>query len=1088
MKRKILIGILALILFIQVIPVDAYSIIKEELGSGHGHLMQTGEEYYQRIFYSNYTKHFYCIFGGTFPGWGTYSVFYSYSPDGINWAQSDLTLHPISFPGALNADGVNGKIEFYMTPDGKHIYYVHEDEYTSTTLRWGKVSLNKTTSRLVNNVSSTIIMEGAYGGAHPILGVLGSIRVIDDSYSIMVDEEGYVFIGFEMFWSGNQYGYYIIKSNSPDHFNYEDFGDAWDIRLELGGGTPNEKWHGRIFPAHGEEDVVWVGSYYSNFGAWEHHVSIWYDQSADDWIPIGGIFNDDEGGTWRDEVWDVGWSSDLAVLFKQDESKGIPDRIELDAIFLNEVTMTWENRTDITWTELGDPGSIIFLPQVSVREGTNAVNFAWSIAGNDTIWERRMLPNGTLEDIRIVETVELHTISAYKFFNDPNSNGPSPICWFVDGGSIDKYPVWWVGDFILGNYSLFLEAGGEEEDWEPIYSHESSTLYGPNGKELSDNWLFEGEVYELVSVVNNLTSFQVQGYDTIHNFTFNWNNETGQTWIDVSPADQFTIGLPWSNFTRDGEQTTIRWRFILDRSIVDCVNQTWIFFMENSFYGPGMWGDPDINAHIYNLGGLTYYTFTGDGGRVTGGQPFELYATNGTAGSTARAEQYYRKLQSVHFLLEIDMDSAWDEMADEFVILPGVGWIDIGIDYRQNGTWVDGFYVRLYVQDANVGHHAGGNDHDWVEWSIDWYNYNPGTEDIQNIRSNLIYSNFWGYENENLSPDYYNRTSSQLWVDLWFDRTNASTTIGGQVNSMYHGMREHGSAWWFGYGTFQPMISDYGNAMFLDDLYDYEGNVSGSMNYDLMRFYIEVGKVSDPDQGDDDTWTIRAIENLNRKQADDRMQGVEMPAFEPTLVLDMPMFQSNNPLIRAIDGLSRSIWIGALGFIKILWGAMDSIFEWAGFGPGFFSILTTYITDTIPGLVIVIMNNLGYLAISLVDIIESVFGVLLKILPAYVGSFGLLATALIQYWNFFMDILGGGMGIDFSIIEDIAIGEWISFGLWMLPFYEIWNIIWAKDVTGTLKERLGFYQMVGGGMLNFIKGMINLMGNLVQAIRSFLPI
>jgi len=302
---------------------------------------------------------------------------------------------------------------------------------------------------------------------------------------------------------------------------------------------------------------------------------------------------------------------------------------------------------------------------------------------------------------------------------------------------------------------------------------------------------------------------------------------------------------------------------------------------------------------------------------------------------------------------------------------------------------------------------------------------------------------------------------------------------------MYHGMREHGSAWWFGYGTFQPMISDYGNSMFLDDLYDYTGNVTGSMNYDLMRFYIEVGKVADAD-GDDETWTIRAIENLNRKQADDRMQGVEIPAFEPTLVLDMPMFQSNNPLIRAVDGLSRSIWLGALGFIKILWGAMDSIFEWAGFGPGFFSLLTAYMME-IPDLVVAIMENLGVLMISLVDIIESVFGVLVLILPAYVGSFGLLATSIIRYWNFFMDLMGGGL-VDFSILQDIAIQDWVNFGLWMLPFYEIWGIIWAKDVTGRLKDRIEFYSMMFNGLLNFIKGMVNLMGTLVQAIRSFLPI
>ena len=86
MKRKILIGILALMLFIQIIPVEAYSIIKEESGSGWSDLYQAGNEYYQRIFYSNYTKHFYSIYSWLGPGWANQQIGYSYSADGITQA------------------------------------------------------------------------------------------------------------------------------------------------------------------------------------------------------------------------------------------------------------------------------------------------------------------------------------------------------------------------------------------------------------------------------------------------------------------------------------------------------------------------------------------------------------------------------------------------------------------------------------------------------------------------------------------------------------------------------------------------------------------------------------------------------------------------------------------------------------------------------------------------------------------------------------------------------------------------------------------------------------------------------------------
>ena len=1093
MKRKILFGILALMLGIQVIPLnaDTSSIIKEEFGAGSGELSHTGDEWLQRTFYSNYSKMFYSFFGGLMPGWGNDQLFYSFSPDGFTWPQSDRALQPLTAPGiGFTTDGVNEKINFYMTPDGKHIYYVYETRIDDDELSWGKMSINITTGRLVNNVSSIAIMNGQYGGGGAPGAAWGSKSPKSD-YSIVVDDLNYVYIGMTTHQNPNLESYMVIKSSAPDLFIFENFGDAWAIKTERianGGSNPgDDEWSGILFPMRDNgfiEDIGLVYTFGLGGGVQEQHASMYYDNSTGDWIDFtGGIFNDQEGGDWRTRQWDLGWSSDLAVIFKQDESKNIPDRIEVDALFLNFSTRTWGDRTDITGEELGDAGSVDFRPQVSVREGTNAVNFAWSLQGNDTIWERRMYPNGTLEDIRIFQIWFQGNMPGDRFFNDPNANGPSPISWFVFSSLVEQHPGK-VGDFVLFNYTMFLEEDGEEEEWEPIYTHISTTLFNPDGSEVTDNWLFEGEVYDLVSVVNNLTSFDVQAYDTVHNITFRFNNATEQRWIEISPADQFTAGLIWSNFTRDGEQTTIRWRFILDRSIVDSVNQTWRFFMENSFYGEGIWGSPGIVTNIYNLGGFTYYTFTGDGTRVTGGQPFELQATDGTAGSSARAEQYYRKLQSVHFLLEIDMDNEWEGNA--FDIDPGVGYVDIGIDYRQNGSWTEWSRVRIYVQSANVGHHDAGNDHNWIEWSIDWYNFLPGPNTSQNIRSDLITSNHWGYENENLSPDFHNRTSSQLWIDLWFDRTNASTTIGGQVNSMFHGMREHGSAWWFGYGVFQPMIADYGNAMFLDDLYDYTGNVTGSINYDLMRFYIEVAKLPDAD-GDDETWTIRAIENLNRKQADDRMQGVEIPSFEPTLVLDMPMFQSNNPLIRAIDGLSRSIWLGALGFIKILWGAMDTIFEWAGFGAGFFSTLSRFVIETIPSLVLVIMQDLTVLVISFVDIIESVFNLLVIVVPTYVIGLGWLAETLIDYWRAFNDIFSGGI-VDWNIIEDLNLGEWVSFGVTMLPFYEIWTIIWSKDVSGKLKERLEFYSALFGGLLSFLRGMVIFMGELVQSIRSFLPI
>jgi hypothetical protein len=792
-----------------------------------------------------------------------------------------------------------------------------------------------------------------------------------------------------------------------------------------------------------------------------------------DIFPLGDTEND-----WADHCWDFGSVGNISILVKQTENGNNNISLSMGTRVGKD---DWGNYSSVATEYPGDAGSVQIHPKLGVGENRHFV-VVWNIhhPDNDTVWYRggQVQLNGSVTwDYAEVEWQTWEKTDTWEYTD--LSSGMSevlpvnvPLSMIYDDKTADEIFHDYI--FPLGNGELQIPA-----------THLNTTLYGPNGEPFIDgDYIFEGEVYTLESYVENATSFYLNTTDTRHDIRFNWDNSTSENWISVDPADQFTIGLAHSEFERTGNITRLLWRFIPDRSIIDAENSSWAYYIENEDMDYNTTGDLGFDTNIYNLGGLTYYTFTGDGNRTIGGQPFEIYATNGTEGSSARAEQIYRKLQSIHFLVEIDMDNEWDGVNGEFDIDPVVGFVDIGIDYRLNSTWVQGFYVRLYVQDANVGHHNLGNDHDWVEWSVDWYNYDPGTGTQQNFRSGLIYSNHWGYENENLTPDYHNRTSSQIWVDLWFDRSNASTTVAGQVNAMYHGMREHGSSWWFGYGDFQPMISDYGNALMLDDLYDEGGNITDSMKFDLMRVYLEVGKVADAD-GDDETWLIRSVENFNRKQAEDRMAGIEQPAFEETLVLDMPMFQSMNPLIRAIDGLSRSIWLGALGFQKILWGALDSFFAWAGFGEGFFSRITEFIM-TLPDILITLMEFMPILLIEMAEIIESVFAAIVLMIPLYTISLGTMVETIIDYWQILSQMLNGQI-LPFDIIRDIQLGDWINFGITMLPTYEIFMIIFDNDPGRRAEERMSFYSKLFGGMINFLRGMVTLLQQIVQTIMEIIP-
>lgn len=1055
-------------------------------------------------FYSNYSNVFYAFWGTEHGGIAAYDYVWVYmmSYDGVTWFGRNATSSYGNFTYLPSDAGISNTIEydglenadFYLSPNGSILYSVFLD-----TLHGGAVpDVNYRVYDVLSNGRLSLRIEEM----DIALPVVGAIDEPINCINVVVDNESRPYIAAEYVDATNTFNNVWIHRGSYTNGSWISHTSRNSWLGDITGSAVDELFYVDLFNTGDGKTRTGIGRGVSMLVHWDNVNGIgenldtdlainYYDGAGWDVDGLGALGMEDNEGDWNDRIVWMAQSGNISAIVVQTENFG-GNLVRLEMAF-KEGKNSWQNNTVLSFNIDGDGEGAnrgLFDCAIGMDNQTDFV-VVWVVCaengggGNETMWYRRGNALQIMENATWTwqtDIVEWQTIPEPNIFDSQSFHGgqaggngftpynvPLTYLWQYDTNG----EVWIDWIFTESNGGLSLPA-----------EHLNSTLYDHLGN-VVDEWIFEGEVYDLVSYIDNATSFYVNTTDGRHNIEFHWNNATEELWIDVDPSDQFTVGLASSEFERTGTITRLLWRFIPDRNILDSEDNQWDYFIENSDMNYNASATLGFTTNIYNLGGFTYYTFTGDGGRVVGGHPFEIYATNGTEGSSARAEQIYRKLQHSHFLIEIDMDNEWDGASGEFDIDAGIGFVDIGIDYLLNGTWELGHYVRLYVQDSDVGHHNLGNDHDWIEWSVDWYNYNPTAGSIQNIASDLIYSNHWGYDNENLTPDYHNRTSAQLWVDLWFDRTNASTTIAGQVNAMYHGMREHGSSWWFGYGDFQPMKSDYGNALFLDDLYDEGRNVTDSLKFDLMRLFVEVGKVADAD-GDDETWTITAIENFNRKYADDRMQGIDQPAFEETLVLDMPMFQSMNPLIRAIDGISRSIWQGALGFQKILWGAMDTFFQWVGFGEGFFSRITAFVL-LIPEIFTTIMENLAEAMVGLVEYVDDVFTMVVQMLPEFVIGMGWLTETILDYWGIIADLFNGTL-LPFSIIQDLQLGDWIRFGIALLPTWEMFSIIFDNDPARKLKERVEFYSSLFNGTLNFLRGLIVFLQGLVGTIMDILPL
>lgn len=435
-----------------------------------------------------------------------------------------------------------------------------------------------------------------------------------------------------------------------------------------------------------------------------------------------------------------------------------------------------------------------------------------------------------------------------------------------------------------------------------------------------DDWLFMGEVYDLTATFYNPEYAEINFTDGYNWIEFRYYNTTKR--MDVNCTNQYVAGLMYTDYENNytSGEFNLTWRFILDRNIVDILNTTFYYYAE--YGGLTINGTTGITRNIYNLGGfVTIETNNAThANRIIGGDGFDLY--NYGINSTVEATAIFRKLQHVHLTCEWEQDNPYVAGTGLYLITSG-NWCDIyfGFDYRLNNEWVEGWLAHVEIETGIVGNAGMGNDNSWMTLNVTWYN--RGVK----IKEDNITSFHYGYDVDTQPTD---KRSVRLWVDLWFNRLliDESNVVGGRVNAYYNGMKEFGNPWWFGYGNFRPVVSNVSASMFFDTLKDANNNTMSIYDIDLVRFKVGIHKVLDILDHD---MRLYNYQILNYKTADDRMEGIDTPIFVEPEDISMPKGGSFlSPLYKAIEGISTSIWKGAMGFIRIFIGSIDSLLLWMG--------------------------------------------------------------------------------------------------------------------------------------------------------------
>lgn len=631
------------------------------------------------------------------------------------------------------------------------------------------------------------------------------------------------------------------------------------------------------------------------------------------------------------------------------------------------------------------------------------------------------------------------------------------------------------------------------------YEINSIKLYDSKDNRLNtDDWMYMGEVYTLIMETYNPSYAQVNFTDGEREIKFTYSNETGLMSYDTA-NDEYVIGMPYTNFEIIETSTglsKLTWKFILDKNVVDKTNVKFSALTNSTINVPQGEIDTEIDfltVNIYNLGGNAGYTFTGDGSRIQGGDVFELEAM--VAGSSAKAETIFKRLQHVHMLVELNHNGTWNPTNGDWEDFDG-GYFEYGIDYEMNGEWVQGWKVRMYPTNYLVGHQNSGSDHNWVGWSVEWYSFNDGTGIYDKIKEDIIYSNSWSYDTEGSTNGYINRTSSQMWIDLWFNRMNSSTVIGGRVNAYYYGMYEKGNLW-FGYGTFSPMFGDTTASMYFNDLYDEDGNIKNCYKIEKVKFWSKVTKIS----GSDRTWKMHNYQILDWKVADDRMEGINTPVLIETKVLDMPQGGFMTPLVNAIGSIGNLVWKGALGFIRVFIGAIDSFLVYLGLPVGTFSALMDFVAIQISvvfGWLEIVALYAGQTLAIFVSIIDWTLSIMTMLLEAISWFIIWVVPLPIHLLNFMYcmftstEWVWGNVSFDFSGNVDIMSAVWAIAPYGFAYTYVSWLFFGKNedDIEGLPYRIIQTFQFIRDGytaIFWIFSRMRNEIISMYNFIRSHIP-
>ena len=480
--------------------------------------------------------------------------------------------------------------------------------------------------------------------------------------------------------------------------------------------------------------------------------------------------------------------------------------------------------------------------------------------------------------------------------------------------------------------------------------------------------------------------------------------------------------------------------------------------------------------NIYNIGGFSEITHNANAGEVVGGDVFEIYADRG---GSIIANATYRKLQGEHILFNIECAdlTSWDLNETDDISFY------MGIDYNYNAEWLPGWYVKIEQTEGWINANTQR-----LNWKVDWY--------YQDALVKTTYMNSFPFTNDISAGE---PTSTSFILDLWFNKINASSTVGGRITSEYYAMSDSSNGWfrWATGSTWGRDISNSSQVMLFESFKDSIGNVISVKQVELTRPWFKI--VSSAQNSADVRFTLRDFDVFDLTTTRGVMEGINTPSFVATKDPQMAQGGFLNSLWSSLQqtmmGLLTpfgNVLTNARSIItNSLIDAVDTILGLLGM-PGAFRAFTVYVSQTWTVVTTQLAMAVNML-ITIVTFVASIFGYVSFVFISFFGTVTSLVTIIIGIFNGTYSIGGAAIGA-LTGLGDM----WNTLNLAVaFPLITIYLIVdWLGGLKGTFgqmfkqaRDDVQTFLGVTLGVAQFIiEVLYTLVINVVSFIRSMIPV